>query len=152
MIALRSIADVSADGLELADSVEPRFFHHDRAGAASEKMTVPEWMERMGATAIGAYPTRHRCKGEVGDPHRLLLMSFRENFLALSRREHVEQFRRGNYVNVQAETGIVDQRQCLVHERIRDSRALQHNCTLRMTTHGTQAINALRGQRGRRQA
>ena len=110
----------------------PASFITDRAGAASEKMIVAEWMERMGATAIGAHPARHRREGEVGDPHRLLLMSFRKNFLALSRREHVEQFCRGHDVNVQAETGVVDQRQRLVHERIRHARALQHNCALRI--------------------
>ena len=46
---------------------------------------------------------------------------------------------------------MINQRQGLGHKRIRDAGALKNNRALRMTMHGTQTVNALRGQRGRGQ-
>src|SRR5215510_16099764 len=83
MIPSLPIANVSTDRFELTRAVETCFGHDYCARAASEKMLVPERMERVFASVIGTHPTRHCGQRKIGDAHRLLLMRFWKNPFAL---------------------------------------------------------------------
>src|SRR6266511_5930357 len=55
-----TVANICADRFELTLPVEPSFGHDHCAGTASQKMPVPERMQRMLAPVVGTDPARHR--------------------------------------------------------------------------------------------
>src|ERR1041385_4736639 len=95
----------------------------------------------MAATVIGPNPASHRRESEVGDAHRLLLVRFGEDLLALGWWEQVEQLCRGDNIDIQSDAGVIEQRQRFVNEFIHYSGALQHDSALCMPISRTQPIN-----------
>src|SRR5206468_3579317 len=86
-----AVANISADRFELTRAVEASFGHNHCPRTASEKMPVPEWMQRIFASVVRTHPTRHCRECKISDAHRLLLMGFWENLLSFRRRQHVEE-------------------------------------------------------------
>ena len=81
--------------------------------------------------------------------HCFLLVSLGENQFLLLGWKQIEQLGRGDDINVQAKTGIIDQRQCLRDKRICHAGALEDQRAIRASMHRTQTVNPAGGGRGR---
>jgi hypothetical protein len=101
-------------------------------------------MEGHRAAEVGADPAVHRRKREAGDAHRVHRGALGEDRRALGLREHVEQLRARDVVDVEVDTVLVEERERALDELVRDGRLLDDDRSVGFSFGLAEEVDALR--------